>query len=82
MIGIHYGASIFEFNKGTFIKYVINKFIKQKKNIDLKNNNDIDKNKDIFLKNSINENKKNNEINIIIKIEEKDINNNLFFKLW
>ena len=48
MIGIHYGASIFEFNKGTFIKYVINKFIKQKKNIDLKNNNDINKNKDNF----------------------------------
>ena len=48
VIGIHYGASIFEFNKGTFIKYVINKFIKQKKNIDLKNNNDINKNKDNF----------------------------------
>ena len=69
VIGIHKESSKFNYNKGTFLKEPINEYIN---NINIINKNNINK----IDKNNI---KKNNEIRIKLKIEKKDINEEIYF---
>ena len=69
IIGIHKEAPIyFEFNKGLFLKNPINEYIE----------NNIKKKKKTNIIYEAKENIKN-EINIVLKVDKKDINKNIYF---
>ena len=82
IIGIHKESSIYNFNKGTLLKYPIHEYIN---NFNLINKNRMENNNKIKVdeikkKNKIKKNNKfKNEIYMLLKIENEDINKNIYF---
>ena len=82
VIGIHIGASgNFKFNKGNFLKFPIKKFLKIYNGNNMDINNEIDNKADNINKKDNKDYKidNKNEITITLKIEQADVNKEIYF---
>ena len=76
LIGIHTESNNYKLNKGTLLKYPINEYLND---FNLINKNEKETINEIETIKKKKKNKNKSEINMLLKIEKEDINNNIYF---